>query len=435
LVGALEAPAVREAFHRRELNALYIDANNFKAVNDSLGHAAGDLLLCGIADRLRHILPEGSLIARLGGDEFVAVVVGADDGNMLARTVAQALAWTHDLGARLVQSSCSVGHAHVIGDVTSPADLIRRADVAMYQAKADKMQEPRQYDEAMDEQMREIALIEQILRDALAQDGFSVVYQPILDLGSGAIEQLEALLRLNTPGRDPIGPDRFIPIAEQAGLIQHIGNHVLRTVCRDMARWPDLLVSVNISPLQLTHAGFVDAMVAITDEHGVRRSSIILELTEGVLINTPAIARRQLDALKAAGFAIHLDDFGAGFSSIGYLSQFPFDGLKIDKSLIHATGGSVESEAMLDSIFAMARAMHLDIVAEGVETEAQRNLLLSKGCGWVQGYLISRPLTPDATVAFLAEEGVRRLRAAGSSLAVDCTAPVCVAVTGVQKSA
>jgi diguanylate cyclase (GGDEF)-like protein len=416
----LETAEIRDAFARRSLCALYLDVNNFKTINDSLGHASGDALLRGMADRLRETLPSGSHIARLGGDEFVALatsVKSAQDASDLALMVSRALDGAYSLGDRTVHSSSSVGFAMARADATDANDLVRRADTAMYHAKAQHLQEPREYDAAMDAEMRESAEIERLLRLGMANDEFSVVYQPILNLKSGAVEHVEALLRLSSAERGPIAPDVFIPVAERTGLIQAIGLDVLRTTCRDIARWPGIVVSVNVSPVQLLNTGFVDAAIAIADEHGVPRSSIIFELTEGVLIESPLVARRQLDALKAAGFSIFLDDFGSGFSSIGYLSQFPFDGMKIDKSLVQASSGSQEAVTMMESIIAMAKSMKLAVVAEGVETEDQKSFLCLADCGWMQGYLLSRPLPVAAVDDFLADNEIGRLKIAAEALA------------------
>jgi EAL domain-containing protein (putative c-di-GMP-specific phosphodiesterase class I) len=295
--------------------------------------------------------------------------------------------------------------------------VVRRADLAMYHVKESRLADAREYDIAMDDELAAFRTLEAALKLALPRNEFSVVYQPILQLRTGAIDHVEALLRFDSRDLGSVPPDRFIPVAEKTGLIQEIGLHVLESVCQDMARWPGVTVSVNISPVQLLNANFVRLASEIVARHGISPSSIIFELTEGVLIDSPHNARIQLDALKAAGFSIFLDDFGSGFSSIGYLSQFPFDGVKIDKSLVQGVDAS-QSKTVLDSIIAMAGAMKLEVVAEGVETEEQRERLTKSDCGWMQGYLISRPLPVSAVSPFLAESQLGALRQTHARMAV-----------------
>jgi diguanylate cyclase (GGDEF)-like protein len=407
-----QSSVVEQAAKDGKLCALYLDVNNFKSINDSLGHKVGDALIVAIAERLRQALPESAIVGRVGGDEFVVLGIDAEfaeDCPQIAGRAANLLDASFDLAGHSIHSSCSVGYAKAAGSDTA-ADVVRKADVAMYHAKAARLTGARCYDVEMDAETTEFLALETILRHALDHDEFFVVYQPILNVRHGTIEHVEALLRLDAPGRGLIPPDVFIPVAERTGLIQEIGLRVLETVCRDLARWPAMTAAVNISPVQLLNIGFVPSALAIAKRHNVKPASIIFELTEGVLIDSPRLARSQLAALKDAGFSIFLDDFGAGFSSIGYLSQFPFDGVKIDKSLVQRSGQSAESTTVLDSIIAMARAMRLEVVAEGVETEEQRDLLKNAACDWLQGYFISRPVSVETVAGFVTDYNVAALR-------------------------
>lgn len=416
----LASPEAVQAAAAGEFCTVYFDVNNFKAINDSMGHHAGDRLIGAITQRLRESLPQDAVLARVGGDEFVALGFGrqfTENLKQIADHAASELDGAYDIGGSSVHSSCSVGYAKAQGEAREPLDVVRRADMAMYHVKEARLTSAREYDVAMDVEMAAFHEIEVALRAAMANDEFTVVYQPILNLRTGAIEHVEALLRMNSAMLGPVPPDRFIPVAEKTGLIQEIGLHVLDCVCRDMAAWSGVTVSVNISPVQLLNTNFVGLAVDTVRRHGVSPQSIIFELTEGVLIDSPRNARVQLDALKAAGFSIFLDDFGSGFSSIGYLSQFPFDGVKIDKSLVQGSGDAAHTGTVLDSIIAMAGAMKLEVVAEGVETEEQRDVLMHSACGWLQGYLISRPLPVSAVSPFLADAQVNVLREAHAKMA------------------
>jgi diguanylate cyclase (GGDEF)-like protein len=389
------------------LAVIYIDVNEFKLVNDTLGHHAGDRLVVGLARRLEAKMPRDAVFARIGGDEFGVLLTGDDLAARipaLCLTFAAAIEEPFEVSGQKLQVHCAIGYAIAPGGATDPGEIVRRSDVAMYNAKAAREREGVMYDPKMELGAEEKRRIEVVLRDAIPAGELDISYQPILSTESRRIEHVEALVRWNSRELGKIGPDRFIPIAEQTGLIHEIGAFVLEKACRDLARWPNVTACINVSPVQLRDPTFIETVLRIVTALDVDPRRIELELTEGVLVTVPTIAKMRLDALKSAGFSIALDDFGTGFSSIGYLEQFPFDNLKIDKSFLAELGKSAKGNALVHSLVSLGQAMGLAVTAEGVETVHQFDLLRSIRCTRIQGWLIGRPMAADALTKVLATD-------------------------------
>jgi EAL domain-containing protein (putative c-di-GMP-specific phosphodiesterase class I) len=289
--------------------------------------------------------------------------------------------------------TAAIGYATANRRGLTPAEVLRRADLAMYQAKAAAEREAVSYHPSMETGALEKKQIEKALRKAIETRELTVVYQPIVRASDFSIVALEALVRWNSPEFGTISPTLFVPVAEEAGLIHDVGRFVLRQVCEDFWRWPDMRVTINISPVQLRDPNFADDLTALIKRHGVEPSALELELTEGILVNNPTIAKRKLAALKELGFGLSLDDFGTGFSSIGYLRQFPFDRLKVDRSFVREIGINPTANALIQSVVSLGDAMNLAVVAEGIENAEQLALLRLVQCEFIQGFFISKPIT------------------------------------------
>jgi diguanylate cyclase (GGDEF)-like protein len=416
LTGLLNRTGFTHRLHLREsleacaggrLAVIYIDVNEFKLVNDTLGHHAGDRLVVALARRLEAKMPRDAVFARIGGDEFGVLLTGEDLSTRipaLCLTFAAAIEEPFEVAGQKLQVHCAIGYAIAPGGATDPGEIVRRSDVAMYNAKAARERDGVMYDPKMELGAEEKRRIEVVLRDAIPAGELDISYQPILSTETRRVEHVEALVRWNSRELGKIGPDRFIPIAEQTGLIHEIGAFVLEKACRDIARWPGITACINISPVQLRDPTFIETVMRIVTALDVDPRRIELELTEGVLVAVPTIAKMRLDALKQAGFSIALDDFGTGFSSIGYLEQFPFDNLKIDKSFLAELGKSAKGNALVHSLVSLGQAMGLSVTAEGVETVHQFDLLRSIRCTRMQGWLIGRPMGADALTRTLASE-------------------------------
>jgi diguanylate cyclase (GGDEF)-like protein/PAS domain S-box-containing protein len=379
---------------------LCIDLDGFKAVNDLMGHAAGDELLVEAAQRLRALAGPDHLAARLGGDEFAIVQRGGVQrgggqphaADLLAKRVLAALAAPFPIAGKGVAISCSVGVALYPQDASTPGDLVKNADMALYRAKSDGRGTARFYEVRMDEALRERRLLEADLHLALDRGEMHIHYQPLACLESGTILGFEALLRWNHPERGAIGPDVFIPLAEESGFIVGLGAWVLRRACEEAAEWQDSLrIAVNLSPVQFTHGDLAAEVEAIVRETGLDPTRLDLEITEGLLIKDADRALAILGRLKALGVKISMDDFGTGYSSLSYFRMFPFDKVKIDQSFIRDMMDNPQARAIVRSVIGLGQGLGMPVVAEGVETDAQFQALVAEGCDQVQGYLISRP--------------------------------------------
>lgn len=395
---------------------LLVDLDRFKLVNDTLGHAVGDQLLCEVARRLERVGGEKSCVGRLGGDEFAIIWSGPPDHASLAglahRVIAE-ISRTFVIGAASLHVGCTIGIAvGGDGDPTSEESLMRSADLALYSAKEDGRGGFAFYAPHMLERAEGDRLLENDVRDALNSDTLSLAYQPIVDATTGEVLAREALLRWNHPQRGAIAPDLFIPVIEDAGLIHQIGDWVLREACAEAARWPgEVRVAVNISAAQLNGAGLAKTVVGALAATGLAPARLELEVTESIFIGDDPSTLASLEALRSLGVGLVLDDFGKGYSSFGYLTRARFSKIKVDQSFVRAAAaGAVEGRAILDAILALARGLGMATTAEGVETEAEAQAMRRLGCDQLQGFHFGRP---EAAGLFNAVErrAVRRRRA------------------------
>jgi diguanylate cyclase (GGDEF)-like protein len=401
-----QAQATLEAAQRHgdRLAVMFIDLDRFKHVNDSLGHSAGDRLLGTVALRLRECLRSRDVLARLGGDEFVVLLPRLkqrDGAASAARKIMQVLAQPVLLDQHEVTVSASLGLACYPEDGDSVETLLRHADTAMYAAKDAGRNGWRFFSSEMNEHLSQRMFIETGLRRALAQGELFLHYQPQVDTRSGRLVGAEALVRWSHPERGMIAPDQFIAVAEDCGLIEPLGRWVFGEACRQLRAWEDgglsgLQLAVNISALEFNRPGFLPQVREILNTSGVNPMQIELEITESLLMQSLPELSERLGELTALGLKLALDDFGTGYSSLGYLKRLPLSRLKIDKSFVAGVPGSPEGEAIIRASLSMAHDLGLDVVAEGVETEDQRDFLLSHGCDRLQGYLIARPMGADA---------------------------------------
>ncbi|MBP0492566.1 putative bifunctional diguanylate cyclase/phosphodiesterase [Pararoseomonas indoligenes] len=379
---------------------LYLDLDRFKPVNDVHGHAAGDRLLQQVADRLRDAVRPTDLCARLGGDEFVVIQSPAglpEAAQVLAERLAARLSDPFDLGEAEASISCSIGVALYPTDAGSAGELLRAADVALYRVKDGGRGSFAFFQAEMDRDLRRRRALEREVRMAPGRGELSLAWQPQAETGTGEITGFDALLRWRHPERGDVPPDVFISVAEASGAIIPIGHWVLRTACLEAASWPrPLRVAVNVSALQVQQPDFPAQVARVLAETGLEAVRLDLEITETLLIHDTERALETLRALKALGLRLSLDDFGTGYSSLGTLRAFPFDKLKIDRSFVRQMTEDGPCGGMVRAILGLSRAMALPVVAEGVETEAQRALLGAALCEEMQGYLIGRPQPIEA---------------------------------------
>ena len=417
---------------------LYIDLDGFKKVNDSLGHAAGDAVLSVVAKRLRDAVRPTDVVSRLGGDEFVVMAESVADAAVaieLANRVRAAIARPVRIGHRSISVGCSIGIA--ISDSETPSGLLQEADTALYRAKERGRNRWEIYDHAMQTEARRRLDTEELLRAALDDGGLILAYQPIVDLADGRLVAVEALLRLRGAGGELVGPADFIDVAEESGLIVPVGAGVLDLACRQAAEWnaaawdtqillpgstdPDgghpvlgdpegtppsaLRVSVNISPRQLMSPGLVAQVRHTLGAWELPAELLCLELTENALIDAGMAVRSSLRELKGMGVSIAIDDFGTGWSSLAYLRRFPVDVVKIDRSFVSGLGVDAGDTEVVRAVVSLGHALHLDVVAEGVETAAQAALLRELGCNRAQGYYFGRPCRPEEIIPTAAARG------------------------------
>ncbi|MEH2559280.1 diguanylate cyclase (GGDEF)-like protein/PAS domain S-box-containing protein [Bradyrhizobium algeriense] len=385
---------LRKAVGGQQFALLYIDIDEFKGINDSLGHHVGDELLKAVAASLKDCTKPGDLIARLGGDEFAVIqtaVSGRTEVEEFVTRIYEAIRQPYQCLGHHLSTDASVGIAIAPEDGTELDQLIKHADLAMYAAKAEGRRIHRFFEPAMDARAKARLTMEQDLRQALADDDFEIYYQPLLDLASGEVTGCEALLRWRHPERGMVSPAEFIPVAEDTGLINELGDWVMQTACNEAAGWPSRVrLAVNVSPIQLKSPTLALRITGALAASGLPPDRLEIEITEAVLIHDDESALAILHQLRAIGVRIALDDFGTGFSSLSYLKRFPFDKIKIDRCFV----SDIEvdgSAAIVQAVVNIAAARNMTTTAEGVETEQQREMLRQLGCTQMQGYLFSAP--------------------------------------------
>jgi len=380
--------------HDQRVALLLLDLDRFKIINDTWGHHAGDDLIIEVARRLSHLVRASDTVGRIGGDEFIIVMPEVENiGQVqaLAQRIIAALGEPYQLVGNELWVGVSIGLALAPRDGIDRLELMRKADIALYEAKNGGRGQYRQFEKVMDESLRTRQQIAADLRQALVTyDGLAVWYQPLMEISGQRIVGLEALLRWHHPQRGDVSPADFIAIAEETGMIIPLGEWVLREACKTALKLPQVIVAVNVSPVQFRASGFVERMIEIVQSEGADPQRLELEITEGVLIEDEHEARNSIIALRDAGFRIALDDFGTGYSSLNYLSTFPVDKIKIDRSFTQSLGVAENSTAIVESVVRLGHAMGLTVTAEGVETEGQKNALADAGCNELQGYLFSR---------------------------------------------
>ncbi|HJV53449.1 MAG TPA: EAL domain-containing protein [Noviherbaspirillum sp.] len=397
--------AITHAQRHRDLAALlFIDLDNFKRINDSLGHHVGDLLLQAAARRLHACLRRDDILARIGGDEFVIVLPAISNPNeaaLVARKVLNTFDAAFEVEGHELHMAGSIGISIYPDDGTDAETLMRAADTAMYHAKESGRGNYRFFTQDLNVAIQRRLSVENQLRQALARGEFELHYQPQVEMASGRILSAEALLRWRRPGCGLVSPVEFVAIAEETGLILPIGEWVLREACAQLQRWQaagwrELGIAVNLSTRQMSQLGLPGLVEGLLREHGLRAGLLDLEITESILMQPSGENMATLRRLSEMGVRLSIDDFGTGYSSLSYLKRFPVDVLKIDRSFVCGIGREADDTAIADAIIGMAEGLHLDVVAEGVETAAQADYLKTRNCRVAQGFYYSRPLGPEA---------------------------------------
>jgi diguanylate cyclase (GGDEF)-like protein len=393
---------------------LFVDLDQFKQVNDTLGHPAGDALLCAVAERLHGIVRDTDLVARFGGDEFVvlqAPVRSADAAAVLARRIVEELSTTYDIDGHRVVIGASVGIAMAPRDGLDADILLKNADMALYRAKAEGRGLWRFFEPDMDTKAQARRSLELELRQAVKTGAFEVHYQPLINLKTGRVTACEALLRWRHPTRGMVSPAEFIPIAEEMGLIVEIGHWVLRRACLDCAQWPaDVHVAVNLSPIQFRHGNVMRAISDALVAAGLGASRLEIEITESVLLQDTETTRALLQQLRDFGVRISLDDFGTGYSSLSYLHSFPLHKVKIDRSFLAAVGANKRALPLLRNVARLIAELGMAVTMEGVETREQLELITDDGSfDEAQGYLFSPAVPAHDLAALLDPASLRHL--------------------------
>jgi len=393
---------------------LFLDLDRFKSVNDTLGHPVGDALLCAVTERLQMVVRGVDTVARLGGDEFAVVQMNARkaEATDLAGRIIETLSEPFEVLGHQVLIGTSVGIATAPIDGKEPDQLLRNADMALYRAKAQGRGNYHFFQPEMDAQLQARHSLEQDLRKALIAEQFELHYQPLIDLAGDEVTGFEALLRWNHPERGMIGPDDFIPIAEEIGMIVPLGEWVVKQACRDAATWPEKLsVAVNLSAAQFRNPLLPLSMVSALAAPGLSAKRLELEITETVLLQDDRAVLDALHQIRQLGVRICMDDFGTGYSSLSYLRSFPFDKIKIDRSFIRELGNDNDCLAIVRAVTRLGSSLGMTTTAEGVETKEQLEILRAEGCTQGQGFYFSHPI-PAAGIPNLLRKLRPRTRAA-----------------------
>jgi len=395
--------------HGHRIAVLFLDLDRFKHINDSLGHVIGDQLLQAVARRLKTCLRRSDTVGRQGGDEFVVVLSELDLPENAARSAAKLLAALtppYRVGLHDLHVPMSIGVSIYPDDGVDAATLINNADTAMYQAKENGRNNYQFFRQEMIVRAVERQFIEGGLRVALDRQELSLHYQPKVDLRTGAIVGVEALLRWQHPDRGFIPPAQFVPIAEDSGLILPIGRWVLREACRQSRAWldaglPPMPMAVNISAIEFRSQDFIDSIRTVLQETKLEPQCLELELTESVLMKYAESTVSMLKALKSIGVQLAVDDFGTGYSSLSYLSQFPVDSLKVDQSFVQEISSKANDAVIVSAVISMGNSLKKRVIAEGVETREQLDFLTTAGCEEAQGYYFSAPMVAEQFAALL----------------------------------
>jgi diguanylate cyclase (GGDEF)-like protein len=401
------------ARHERMVAVLFLDLDEFKHVNDSLGHAVGDELLRAVGRALTGCVRQSDTVGRQSGDEFMVVLselAHAEDAAAVARTVIGAIAQPHRVNGHEIRIGVSIGISVFPTDGDDAETLLKHADMALYRAKQLGTGRFQFFEPDLNRRALARRALEAGLQHALARHEFELFYQPKVRLDTGVIMGAEALIRWRHPERGLVPPGDFVPIAEASGLIARIGGWVLQEACRQAQTWWDaglrpIPVAINISAVEFRSGELVDHVVATLEATGLDPRLLELELTESVLMAHVTTTRAALDALKALGVQLAIDDFGTGWSSLSYLAQFPVDALKIDQSFVQQIGVRAYAEPIVGSVISLAKTLHLRVIAEGVETLEQLTFLQGEGCGEGQGYYFGRPMVAEQFARVL-ETGV-----------------------------
>ena len=396
--------------HSGKVAVLFLDLDGFKHINDSLGHSVGDKLLRSVAKRLLACVRSPDTVSRNGGDEFIIVLQEMELPNqaaITARRVLKTLADSHKVGELDLHVTASVGVSVYPDDGPDAETLIKNADTAMYQAKANGRKIFQFFTPEMNVSAVERQTIEEDLRHALENHEFALHYQPKVNLKTGAVVGAEALIRWAHPTRGPLSPSKFIPVAEETGLILPIGAWVLREACLQAKSWKDAGLSagtmaVNVSTVQFRNEGFLADLLSVLRETGLDPRSLELEVTESVLMKNIEVSVSVLKAVRDIGIRVAVDDFGTDYSSLSYLRRFPLDTLKIDQSFLHKIHAAPDDSIIVSAIIGMGRNIGLRVIAEGVETAEELNFLKANDCDEAQGYYFSRPVPPEDFVKLLA---------------------------------
>jgi diguanylate cyclase (GGDEF)-like protein len=388
---------------------LFLDLDHFKHINDSLGHAVGDKLLQSIAGRLSLCIRGADTVSRQGGDEFVVLVTELKDPEAAlfsANRLLAAVAAPHGIHGHDLHITASIGISIYPGDGTDAETLIKNADTAMYQAKKNGPHSYQFFKQSMSIRAVERQSIEESLRRAMERDEFALHYQPKINVKTGAITGVEALIRWTHPERGMIPPSQFIPVAEDTGLILPIGGWVLGEACAQSKAWrnaglPDVTMAVNVSAMEFQDPNFLEHLFQVLEETATDPALLKIELTESVLMKNAERAIIVLRKMRESGIKVAIDDFGTGYSSLSYLQRFPIDELKIDQSFVRQIGSADGDTAIVTAVISMARSLRLRVVAEGVETVEELEFLREQQCDEVQGYYFSKPVPPDLLAGLL----------------------------------